>query len=395
MDNNLLRYLARGYLDGTLSKEELKEFREQFKSPEMQELLKAEMLNDLNSSSYPNVVPEDEIQAALERVMQQTRQKDPKPVPLRTIHPRTKWIPYAAATIIVCGVVAYLWNQQGRRAVKIESVSVQNDVMAPSVNRAMITLANGQKIYLDSAGNGKLAMEGNVRIQKMDNGQIIYHETGNVSEMQYNTLTVPRGSQITHLILADGSRVFVNAASSIKYPVAFIGNERKVEITGEAYFEVAKNPRKKFIVSSNGIVTEVLGTHFNVNTYADEGSAKITLLEGRVVVKREEETITIKPGEQVECPPQAKLLLHPHADVTQVMAWQRGMFLFTDMSLPAILRQLSRWYDVTVKYEGTLPATSYGGGLSRNLPLSEAIKLLESDKIKFILTGNLLTVQSK
>ncbi len=183
---------------------------------------------------------------------------------------KTTWFRYAAAVLVIIGIGAYLYTAQKIKPVP-EKIAVVQDVSAPESNRAMLTLANGQTIFLDSAHNGILAKEGETNIEKTEEGNIVYQGNRPSGAMQYNTLSVPRGSQIASIILSDGSKVYLNAESSLKYPVAFNGTERKVEITGEAYFEISKNAKSKFVVVNGQMRTEVLGTSFNVNGYNDEG----------------------------------------------------------------------------------------------------------------------------
>ncbi len=198
---------------------------------------------------------------------------------------KTAWVKYAAAVIIILGTGAYLWNTTQKESpdemTASAKASAKADVPAPSSTRAVLTLSNGQQIFVDSAAKGTLAIQGGVNIQKKGDGLIEYKGSNKNGAIQYNTLTVPRGSEIASIVLSDGSKVVLNSASSLKYPVAFVGNERRVEVTGEAYFEVAKDPKKKFVVLSNGLTTEVLGTHFNVNTYGDEHSKKGNVAGGK------------------------------------------------------------------------------------------------------------------
>lgn len=308
---------------------------------------------------------------------------------------KTNWLKYAAAILIIFGIGAYLWNlnrspQKDQVATTIP-VPAQNDVSAPSVSRATLTLASGQRIFVDSAANGTLAVQGNVNIQKMDDGRIVYKGRDNGAEIQYNTLVVPRGSQIASIVLSDGSIVFLNAASSLRYPVSFNGNERRVEIQGEAYFEVTKDPKKKFIVSSGGITTEVLGTHFNVNTYPDESTMKVTLLEGSVKVSGGLSKLVIRPGDQVAFT-KGVMQLNQSVDVDQVMAWKNGLFNFKDADLPTVLRQLERWYDIQVVYEGRPEEYRFQGEIQRSLNLSQVLSVLIQMEVKFTIEGKKITI---
>ena len=269
---------------------------------------------------------------------------------------------------------------------------------APETNKAMITLANGQKVYLDSAVNGTLAMQGNVKLVKLANGQIAYQTASGetINEIKYNTLTNPRGSKVIDMTLADGSQVWLNAGSSVTYPVAFVGNERRVAITGEAYFEVAHNTAMPFKVSKGEMEVTVLGTHFNVNAYDDESDIKVTLLEGSVKVIKGPSTgsglqTVLKPGQQAQVTNEVKVV--NDADLEQVMAWKNGLFNMKGTDLAALMRQVARWYDVQVSYEGPQQQKSFGGSINRDVDLSDVLKALEQYGIHFRMEKGKVIIQ--
>lgn len=300
----------------------------------------------------------------------------------------------AASVLLVIGTGAYfLLTRTGEPT---ETVSAKMDIPAPQSNRAMVTLANGEKIYLDSAVNGQLAMQGNIKIVKLANGQIIYETaTGAVmKEMQYNTLFNPRGSKVIDMTLADGSKVWLNAGSSVTYPVAFIGNERKVEITGEAYFEVVHDAAKPFSVSKNDMQVIVLGTHFNVNAYDDEEQMKVTLLEGSVNVTalKTQQSTLLKPGEQAQLGSNNLLHTTSNTDLEQIMSWKNGRFLFDGADIKTIMRQVSRWYNVDIVYKASIDE-EFVADISRDVPVSELLNLLQLTKgVHFIIDKNKITV---
>lgn len=269
----------------------------------------------------------------------------------------------------------------------------ENDIAAPTDDKAILVLSDGRKVVLDNASNRTLAQDRNIEVISKD-GLVSYTISGSdqSKEAAYHTIITPRGGQ-HRLQLADGSRVWLNAASSIRYPVAFTGNERKVEITGEAYFEVTKDAARKFIVRSGDAVTEVLGTHFNVNSYADEENIKITLLEGKVKVSNSHADKLLAPHQQAVLLSAREIKLVKAVDVARVLAWQRGMFEFNDTRLEVIMRQIGRWYDIDIVYEGKPGDTKFGGGISRQLPLSKVLKSLEDNGIEFQLEGKVLRVK--
>jgi transmembrane sensor len=269
-----------------------------------------------------------------------------------------------------------------------EAIATIHDVKPPATNRATITMANGKTVYLDSVANGTLAIEGNVRLVKLADGQIAY--TGSTNEVLYNTLANPRGSKVLDMTLSDGSHVWLNAGSSIRYPVTFVGNERKVTITGEAYFEVTHNAAIPFKVSKGEMEVTVLGTHFNVNTYDDERDMKVTLLEGSVKVTKGNESGLLKPGQQAQVTNEVKVV---HAvDVDEVMAWKNGFFNFRSADIKEILRQAARWYDIEVEYKGNVSTDRFKGKVPRDAKLSELLKILELNGVKFTIEGKRISV---
>ncbi|MDQ2719645.1 MAG: DUF4974 domain-containing protein [Bacteroidota bacterium] len=304
-----------------------------------------------------------------------------------------QWTRVAAAAIIIlilgAGTYWYLFRQTEQD--KSITIAKANDVKAPVSNKAMITLANGKQIVLDSAGNGTLAKEGNVNVAKLADGKIAY--SGTTNEIEYNTLSNPRGSKVINLILSDGSKVWLNTESSLKYPTAFSGKERKVEITGEGYFEVAHNTAKPFMVSVNGLEVKDLGTHFNINAYNDEPTIKTTLLEGGVNVSKGSTNTVLKPGQQAEFD-NGKFKI-ASVDVEETVAWKNGKFIFEGNNIQSVMRQLARWYDVDVKYEANITKEEFVGVISQNKyeDISKVLDMLEkTHTVSFLINGRTITV---
>ena len=294
---------------------------------------------------------------------------------------------------IAAGVAIYFSlrsSDQSALAVVPEK-KVENDVL-PGGNKAILTLSDGYVISLDDAKNGQLAQQGNVQIAKLGNGQVAYSVIeGKQSEVVFNTLTTPRGGQF-RLTLPDGSQVWLNSASSVKYPTAFIDRQRKVEISGEAYFEIAHNPSKPFIVSVNGMNVKVLGTHFNINAYDDEASVKTTLLEGSVSLNKADVVATLTPGQQAQLGNSGKIKVIDNVDIDQVVAWKNGYFSFNRADLQTVMRQIARWYDVDISYEGKIPERQFGGKIDRNSNASEVLKILQETKVHFRIEGRKIIV---
>lgn len=307
-----------------------------------------------------------------------------------------KWTA-AAAIILTMLSVAYYYLPKQQTPIPVVKLSLQHDIAPPTANTAIITLGNGQQIILDSAGKGLLATEGNVQLTKTADGSIVYQ--GSSDKYLVNTLNNPRGSKPVSLVLSDGSKVWLNSESSLRYPVAFGATERQVEITGEAYFEVAKKAQPfKVAVAGKGMV-EVLGTHFNINSYQDEMYTKVTLLEGSVKLYLHPNgngAVAIKPGQQAiylsDQQKQSNIQVKNDIDVSAVVAWKNGFFNFDHADLKSVLRQLSRWYNVDVVYQGNIPQRVFGGEMQRDLNLSEVLKILEKNNVHFKIETDKLIV---
>ncbi|HTE34462.1 MAG TPA: FecR domain-containing protein [Chryseolinea sp.] len=244
-------------------------------------------------------------------------------------------------------------------------------------NKASLILSDGTAIVLDDAANGLLTTQAGIKISKTADGQLKYDASQSLTSNAnvFNTIKTPRGGQY-QVVLPDGSSVWLNAASSLKFPTVFSGNERKVELTGEAYFEVAKNAAKPFIVASGNQNVEVLGTHFNINAYQDDGSIRTTLLEGSIKVSHAQtnDFRLLAPGQQAELEKEIRVT---KVDVHQSIAWKKGYFSFAGENIKTLMRQISRWYDVEVEYEGNLTTEGFVGSMSRFENVSEVLHMLE------------------
>jgi len=316
----------------------------------------------------------------------------------------------AASFIIVVSLAAYFILKE-RRHPSAETtqheITVAHDV-APGKYKAKLQLGDGSIVTLDSGTNQIIGQQGSIAV-KNNNGQLVYAKsaaTGGRGEILYNTLTTAKGETYA-TVLSDGSKVWLNSQSSVRYPVAFDGDEREVQITGEAYFEVTQSKnnegkKRKFLVdisSKDGVrggQVEVLGTHFNINSYSDEDAIKTTLLEGSVKVHAAGNTseIMIKPNEQaqIDRANNLKKLTGTDVDVDAEVAWRLGLFQFDNADLKTVMRQLERWYDVEVVYEGNIPKREFIGAIPRTMNLSEVLKLLEKQKVHFRIEGRKIIV---
>jgi transmembrane sensor len=307
-----------------------------------------------------------------------------------------KWI--AAAVLLSISITFYYYKQH--IAQQNSNAIAQNDI-APGGNKAILTLADGSKLVLDDSKNGKLATQGKTVVQKTGSGMLSYLSSAlsasqTAPEVTYNIITTPRGGQY-NVTLPDGTQVWLNAASSIKFPTAFTGKERNVELSGEAYFEVAKNKSMPFHVSSAGQTIEVLGTHFDVNAYSDEASLKTTLLEGSVKVTKGGLQAMLKPGQQssiINNENNAAIKVTAVADVDEIMAWKNGKFSFNDTDIKTVMRQIGRWYDVDIEYTGKIPDDDvFTGTFSRNITAAKALKILEFSGVDFKIEGRKIIVK--
>jgi transmembrane sensor len=310
-----------------------------------------------------------------------------RPSSIHRVHFLRKWGWAAASILILLATSVYLnttFQKQNPESTQTQPVPQENDVL-PGSAKAILTMADGQKIRLDSTARVILAEKGIVN----RNALISYSPTNAASAI--NTLTTPRGGAYK-IKLSDGTMVWLNAASSITYPTVFTGSERTVKITGEAYLEVAKDKSKPFHVQVGEMNVQVLGTSFNINAYPDEGAIKTTLLEGSVCVNAYKRLQTLIPGQQAQVSRQKAIKIVKDADIDQVMAWKNGLFNFEGASLEEVMKQLERWYDIEVVYESGVPDIEFGGKLTKDISLAGLLKALEKSKVHFRIEGRKLMV---
>ena len=388
-----MQNLFKKYLDNQCSPAEVNELLQYFSAGENELLLRSlisEKLGFIDSEddgSQWNQATENVYTA----IKKQIDAEQTKVVPIF----RRTWFRVAAAAVLLVGAFA-LYNIAGKNNSPKEEIvktNIEKQDIAPGGNKAVLTLADGSQIILDSAANGNLASQGNVKVIKLDNGQLAYTTSGTTTEVLYNTVSTPRGGQY-NLTLADGSRVWLNAASSLRYPASFSGNERKVELTGEGYFEVAPltpkgGQKMPFIVNVAGKgEVEVLGTRFNINAYADESSINTTLLEGKVKVTpvTNSQLVTqnsqlLSPGQQAQISNGIKVI--NNVDTDPIVAWKTGLFYFVRADVKTIMRQIGRWYDVDVQFEGDISKKTFSAIVNRSNNISEVLKIMKEAGIQF------------
>ncbi|HEX8020150.1 FecR family protein [Mucilaginibacter sp.] len=347
--------------------------------------LNDDLITDENEADYAHL--KDAIKATVDERIAQYEKK-----PL-TLPSRSGWIRYAVAASILLfiSVGAYFFIRNNHKADYFAANTYKGIV--PGTNKATLTLANGTTISLDDANNGQIAKQAGVKITKTANGQIVYQAeaTGQEQAVQ-NTVTTPKGGQYK-IILPDGTTVWLNAASSITYPTVFKGADREVTLNGEGYFEVAKNKAMPFRVKSALQTVEVLGTHFNINTYADEAQVKTTLLEGSVKVISATNSTLIIPGEQAVIDREGNgAISKQQVNLDKEVAWKNGVFSFADEDIREVMRQVSRWYDIDVVYEGDMPHEKFFGEISRSSNLVDVFRILELNNMKFAVEGKTVKV---
>lgn len=387
MNEQRLGYLLERYLHKTCTPAEKQEFLQLLDEPGSAAALEA--LNEaITTLPETGMVMDGEATEATRQALLTVTRRQPAKMKAAVPLPFTgrAAVRYAAAIILLLGAAGFGWwyTMRPAKTVALSQAQRFKNEVAPGRNGAVLTLSNGRQIVLDSAGNGLLTKDGEVKLVKKD-GAIAYE--GADGKALYNHMATANGQQ-WQLTLNDGTRVWLNAASSIRYPVAFTGPEREVEITGEAYFEVAQDAARPFRVKTGGQAVEVLGTHFNINAYSDEGVIKTTLLEGKVRMG----AVTLSPGEQLQVAAGGKMTVMHNADTELAVAWKNGLFQFDNADLPFVMRQLTRWYNVEVRYPARIPQRSFGGAMQRSLPLTRILAILEDNDVKFAIEGNRITV---
>jgi ferric-dicitrate binding protein FerR (iron transport regulator) len=396
MNKTTFEDLLIGYVNNTLSKADLKLFLDEIQKEDHAENLKEAIENFLADEAFPGKTDPQLGGKLFANIMSDVGKVEPeggKIIPLKQGPSILKWIGIAASVAGLIGLSIFFYTRLGseKEAAKNEAHTKPVNDVTPGGNKAVLTLADGSTIVLDDAQNGKLAQQGNTKVIKL-NGKLDYNASGSsAKEILYNTIATPRGGQY-QIELPDGSQVWLNAASSLHFPTVFAGKERRVEITGEAYFEVAKDKSMPFIVKVNNAEVQVLGTHFNVMAYSDEAAVKTTLLEGSVKFVSQNNSTVLKPGQQSQLAKDGQVKVANEVDLDKVMAWKNGLFKFGGEDIETVCRQLARWYDVEVVYNQR-PDDLFYADIPRNTSLADAFKALElTGKVHFKIEGRKVIV---
>jgi len=389
MTKERLQYLLSQYLNNTISKSDCMEllgYLSRTDNKEISDIIDQQMTEFDVGPEFSGIQARDVFDRILSdpRLINNessliTEDYEPKRVNLY----QKKWFRIAAVFLIFCITGLYFLKTKNvslpqERVVQKESTPG----ISPDRNKATLTLSTGEVISLEGAKNGELANSANSSVQKIDNGQIVYNslhhssKTSAMNEPVFHTLTTPKGGEY-QITLPDGTKVWLNSYSSLSFPDAFLGNERRVKLNGEAYFEVAKNKDKPFNVSVNDVTVRVLGTHFNISAYRDDRDITTTLLEGSVQVAKNNKQTLIKPGQQATVQGTSDVIAVSEARIKEVMAWKNGYFIFNDEDIFSIMKQVSRWYDVDVEYKGNFGDQRFGGTFYRSKSINELLHHLE------------------
>lgn len=415
MDNERIAYLLEQYLADSITASELQELKacllQDNLSPALQEALaslidQSPVLPDYKAEDWQPLYQRIRMAAAAGTKQGNTR--------ARLINLFTgRWAVAVLLIFLAAGSWLFFHRPGGGKEMAVQTPALSHGSsgdITPGSTKAVLTLADGSTVDLNAAGNGLVGQQGNAKLVKHNGGQLVYEAASGgrrqtAGPVAYNMITTPKGGEY-QLILPDGSKVWLNAASSLRYPTAFSGNERVVELKGEAYFEVAsftpaaghgKIPFRVHIAPSTGngegMDVQVLGTHFNVMAYADEQSINTTLLEGAVKLVQGNKGILIRPGEQGKLKEGDNFRVAP-ADIDEVIAWKNGLFRFNEATIEEVMRQIARWYDVEVVYVNSPPKDLFRGEIYRNVNMSKILKVLEASGVHFTVEGKKILVRS-
>jgi len=412
MQSQRIHYLLDRYIKGLLTGEEQRELAKVLQDPRQESFFRQELVRLLEAegeSFMDSAAGEagEKWEAVLQEVLSvdKTMSEDERASTSAADGTRVRRIGYlfrrwsvAAVFLLIVGGGAFFFLH-GREARPIVTVAAKPAArIQPGANKAVLTLANGQQVILNDAQNGTIGQQGNIRVVKLDSGQLAYATPTAESPadqlakgMLYNTITTPRGGQY-QVTLADGTKVWLNAESSLRFPTAFTGKDREVELTGEAYFEVKADKDKPFLVQAGQTETRVLGTNFNIMAYSDEGAVKTTLLEGAVSMGLGTKSALLQPGEQGQYDEGKNNIATRAVNTRAVVAWKDGYYFFDRTPVKSVMRQIARWYDVTIVYKGATPEDEIVGKLPRTADVREVLHIMELIGIHFKIEGKTIIV---
>lgn len=385
-----------------MNKEEFEQLLKQYRDNTLQEGDLEKLYAYIHAGNYPEVI-DQWLDETFQDPAYAVHSKDYDPAEvfalletrLENRKPVFGWWKAVAATAAAAAVITLFMTisrQPRSKPLPINVTAAGNFDAPPGKNGAVLTLANGSQILLDSTSNGVLAQQGSARLLK-EEGRLNYHKDGVVGRGApvYNMVSTPRGRQFK-LMLSDGTQVLLNAGSSIRFPTVFAGSERRVEISGEAFLEVAQTADAPFVIQLNKSEVVVLGTQFNVTDYSDEDNSRTTLLEGAVKLRTDAQEMVLKPGQQVRMERNSGHLSAKTVDTDQIIAWTRNRLSFDKTDFADLMRQISRWYDVDVVYKGKVPDIHIGGSLHRNVNLSIVMEFLGVNGVHYSISDRTITI---
>lgn len=389
-----LAYLFYRFLENSLQPGERQEFLDLVGREENIEELNLLIDESIREGRVDRKIDRERAGLLFDQIMYKASDKRATPVvSIRRVN-YFKWVAAVALMATLSGAYFFFVKDNAAPGVAEQKlIPGTQAIVSPGSEKATLTLGNGLVIQLDTARNGTLALQSNAEIVKLDDGTVLYRP-GNLpvdKEISFNTIKTPSGGQY-QIVLPDGTRVWLNAASALRFPSHFSEKNREVALSGEAYFEVARDPGAPFVVSVGQSAVTVLGTHFNINGYGDEEDLCTTLLEGSVRFSNGATERTLEPGQQARLNRNSSAVSVHKADIDQVMGWKNGFFEFDNIDLAAIMRQISRWYDVDVVYQSIDKNKKLGGGISRKSALPDLLRLLENSGVKARLEGRTLIV---
>lgn len=404
MNSQKIRYLLDQQRAGLLSEKEEQELTSLLQDPAYEQLIQEVLIRSLQEElPAPDLVlpPDQQAGSDWQPVLQRILSVD-KTVRRRGLFfsfPVLKWSAAAVLILVLAGGGIFFLTRNKKEPGSLATLPVHTATnIVPGSNQAVLTLANGQQIILNNAQNGVLSKQGNIQVIKLDSGKLAYQTAANgkpsaTNEVTYNIISTPRGGQY-QITLPDETKVWLNAESSLRFPTSFTDKERSVQLTGEAYFEVAQNKDKPFVVKANQTETHVLGTHFNIMAYGDENAVRTTLLEGSVQMGQGLQSSLLHPGEMGEFDIRGGDIKTRTVNTRAAIAWKEGYYYFDRTPVQSVMRQIARWYNVDIVYQGAIPHDEIVGKIPRTAYVSEVLHIMELIGIRFKIEDRKIIVLS-
>lgn len=392
MSEEKLYRLLEAYFNNSISSDDCKELLSYLNETD-DDITSLAIDDVLSRFQYGEVYTTEQSKTVYSKILSDSRfkRRDSRPI-LKLDY---GWLKYAAIFLIFLATAVYFAiSYNSTISIRNSEKMVVSALPIPDSTKVMLSTSNGASVALDTVRNGLITVEGNTEVNKTNDGLLAYQNSEHwlVKEAVFHTLFVPRGTTY-RIQLADGTKVWLNSVSSLSYPSEFLGKQRKVILSGEAYFEVAPNKDKPFLVEANGNTIEVLGTHFNISAYSDEDLVKTTLLEGSVKVINKNKSAIIVPGQQAIGKINQPVINIKQPNLEEVMAWKNGYFVFEDADIKSIMKELIRWYNVDIQYEGEITNQKFGGTFSKTKSITELLKYLETlGDVRFKIEGRRVIV---